>query len=219
VKYTFFTASVVGYVGHPEALFTRSLADALATRGDDVRVVEPRQNKHYVRTLKIERAPAARAMFEAFPNVQHHTFEMRRGPRLFEWLAREIALLDVAIAVDGIDDELVRWLANLNQPNLIRIFQTYRPESLSAARAAELELELFSSVVASSAPASGQAWSLVRPSVAPADAAAGRLEFVDPTVQRKLVEPSLAYEDLATVVERLRPERLVTPLPRPESPD
>ena len=218
MKLTFFAGSVIGYVGHPEALFTRSLATALATRGDDVRVAEARKNEHYVRTLETDRAPAARAMFESFPQVQHHTFDMRRGPRLFEWLAREIALLDVAVAVDGVDDELVRWLANLNQPGLIRIFQTYRPATLDAIRADRLELGLFNAVAAPAALANGRSWSLVRPSVARSDRDAGRLQHIDHAFVNELVAPALSADDLLFAVERVRTELSATPLPQREVP-
>ena len=218
MKLTFFAGSVIGYVGHPEALFTRSLAAALAKRGDDVRVAEARQNEHYVRTLESDRAQAARAMFESFPQVQHHTFDMRRGPRLFEWLAREIALLDVAVAVDGVDDELVRWLANLNQPGLIRIFQTYRPATLDVTRADRLELGLFNAVAAPAAPANGRSWSLVRPSVARSDLDAGRLQHIDEALMNELMAPEIAAGELLLTVERARAEFSATPLPQQEAP-
>lgn len=204
MKWTFFTASVTGYVSHPEALFTRALGSALAKRGEMVRLIEPRQNEHYVSTLEQERAPAARVMFDAFPEVQHHTFEMRRGPRLFEWLAREIALIDVAVAVDGIDAELVRWLANLNQPNLLRLFQTYRPDALTHAQREKLELDQFNGCLASGAPDDATLpWQLVRPSIAEPDLAAGRLAFVDEPLRLRLVRPDEALADLDAALRAL----------------
>ena len=218
MKFTFFAGSIIGYIGHPEALFTRSLADALVARGNDVRLAEARQNEHYVRTLEIDRAPAARAMFESFPTVQYHSFDMRRGPRLFEWLAREIALIDVAVAVDGVDDELVRWLANLNQPRLTRIFQTYRPAKLDTDRADSLELGLFNAVAATDAPPDGRPWSLVRPSVARADIDAGRLRHIGDGFVNELVDPAIAAEDLMSAVERARTAPAATPLPPREAP-
>jgi hypothetical protein len=201
MKWTFFTGSAIGYVGHPQALFTRTLADGLAGRGDIVRLVEPRRNEHFERTLECERAPAASAMYELFPAVQHHTFEMRRGPRLFEWLAREIALIDVAVAVHGADTELVRWLANLNQPDLLRLFQTYQPEELTTEVRAELELDLFNGVLAASAPADDtMPWQLVQPSIADADMSAGRMQFVDELSRTRLVHPATALADLDRAV-------------------
>lgn len=204
MRWTFFTGSAIGYVGHPQALFTRALAAALAGRGDIVRVVEPRKNEHIVRTLEQDRAPAARALYEHFPTIQHHTFEMRRGPRLFEWLAREIALLDIAVAVQGADTELVRWLANLDQSGLLRLFQSYQPEQLTPAVAATLELSRYNGMLASGLPADASlSWQLVRPSMADSDVAAGRVQYVDEPSKARLVSPELALADLDAAVEAL----------------
>jgi hypothetical protein len=148
VRITFFAGSVVGYVENPSALLTRGLAHGLALRGHDVRVVEQRRNEAYVRTVVQERAGAARHFFDAFRTIQHHTYDPRTGAPLLEWLTREVALIDVAVAVGGLDDELCRWIANVTRDRLLRSYLAWELPDVAASRLVGLEIERFDLILA-----------------------------------------------------------------------
>lgn|GEM_PF-4755129 len=169
MKITFFVESVVGFVENPTAITTRGLAHGLSLRGNEVRVVEERQNTAVSRTLRVARSVASRHFYDTFRTIQHHTFEPRSGAALLEWLTRELALIDVAVAVAGVNDELCRWLANVSQPGLTRAYLTFDPESLTDEVVSSLELGLFDHVLAPSAPAADIAWRPIVPTVAADD--------------------------------------------------
>ena len=173
MKVTFFAPSVVGYVGYPDALYVRGLAQALGMRGHIVRVVEPRQNRAFARTLRDVGSVAARQFHTDFTGFQHHTFEPRTGGQLLEWVTRELALLDAAVVVAGLDDELCRWVANVSPPGLQRCYLTFQPDDLTAVVAERLELRLFDAVLASAQPAAELPWRMIFRTLAPADVAAG----------------------------------------------
>ncbi|HUG16354.1 MAG TPA: hypothetical protein VMM78_15225 [Thermomicrobiales bacterium] len=148
LRVTFFTGSVIGYVDNPAALLTRGLAHGLALRGHDVRVVESRRNPAFVRTMEQAGAAAARHFFDAFPTIQYHTYEPRSGASLLEWVTREIALLDVAVAVGGLDRELCRWIANVSRQRLLRAYLPWTLADVAPKRLLELEIALFDAVLA-----------------------------------------------------------------------
>jgi hypothetical protein len=176
VKITFVAPTVVGYVAFPDALYVRGLAQALGERGHIVRVVEPRQNHAFASTLRAVGGAAARQFHADFTGFQHHTFEPSTGGRLLEWVTRELALIDAAIVVDGLDDELTRWFANVTRPGLQRAYLTLQPDTLSDALAAKLELALFDVILAPEEPATALPWRRVQRTVAPADVANGIAE-------------------------------------------
>jgi hypothetical protein len=194
VKVTFFAGSVVGYHENPAALLTRGLAHGLALRGNDVRVVEERQNHAFARTLRAHGAGAARHFHDHFGLIQHHTFEPRSGAPLLEWVSREIALIDVAVAVEGVGDELCRWLANVTRLGLTRAYLAWHPEHLSAERSAHLEIERFDLILAPTEPlTTTPGWGRVEPTLARPDADA-RLSDLLPEYRQPLSDPVTAAE-------------------------
>ncbi len=142
-KVTFFPATAIGYVAYPEALLVRGLASGIAAAGAEVRIVEERRNAAIEQTLKVHGSDAMRRTYESFPDLTIHSYTARAGAPLLEWVSREMALIDMAVAIDGLPDELCQWIANLSHPTLTRIFISYRPEQITAERAAELELDKF----------------------------------------------------------------------------
>lgn len=166
MKITFFVESVVGFVENPAAITTRGLAHGLSLRGNEVRIVEERQNAAFSRTLRVARAEASRHFYDNFRTIQHHTFEPRSGAALLEWITRELALIDVAVAVEGVNDELCRWLANVSQPGLTRAYLTFDPEALTDEVVESLQLGMFELILAPSAPAAEIAWRQISPTVA-----------------------------------------------------
>ena len=169
MKVTFFAESVVGYVGNPSAIYTRGIAHGLSLRGNEIRIVEERQNAAFARTLRAVGAVASRPFYEEFRTIQHHTYEPRSGAALLEWVTRELALIDVAVAVAGIEPELCRWLANVSQEGLTRVYMTFEPESLTADVVAALELEGFDLILATGQPTADIAWRPIVPTIAAQD--------------------------------------------------
>ena len=185
MKITFFVESVVGFVENPAAIMTRGLAHGLSLRGNEVRIVEERQNAAFSRTLRVARAEASRHFYDHFRTIQHHTFEPRSGAALLEWLTRELALIDVAVAVAGVNDELCRWLANISQPGLTRAYLTFEPETLTDDVIASLELGMFDLILAPRAPAADIPWRQISATVAGHD-------------RISLIEDHVALEDVET---------------------
>lgn len=185
---------MVGYVGYPEALYVRGLAQGLSQRGHETRVVEPRQNDAFARTLRKLGSAPARHFHDAFPRLQRHTFEPRSGGRLLEWVAREAALIDVAVAVDGLDAELCRWLANVSRDGLKRVYLTYRPAQLTEPVVDRLEVNRFDATLAPAAPAAELRWLDVPATVAPADSEAGLGDRLGELAVLPLVDPLTAAD-------------------------
>jgi hypothetical protein len=174
LKVTFFAGSVVGYYENPAALLTRGLAHGLALRGNDVRIVEERQNPAFSRTLRAVGAEAVRHFHQAFPLMQHHTYDPRTGAPLLEWVTREIALLDLAVVVDDVGDELCRWLANVSRRDLTRAYLAWDPGLLTSERVSYLELERFDLLLAPTAAETVSIpWRSVTPALAQRDIEAG----------------------------------------------
>ncbi|HYI15006.1 MAG TPA: hypothetical protein VEX37_06425 [Thermomicrobiales bacterium] len=158
MKVTFFAESVVGYIGNPTAIYTRGLAHGLSLRGNEIRIVEERQNAAFVRTLQTAGSEAARHFHDSFRMFQHHTYEPRHGAQLLEWVTRELSLIDVAVAVAGIEPELCRWLANVTREGLVRAYLTFEPERLTDEVAVALELDRFDLILAPRQPAASIDW-------------------------------------------------------------
>jgi hypothetical protein len=169
MKVTFFAESVVGYVENPTAIYTRGLAHGLSLRGNEVRIVEERQNAAFARTLRTAGSAAARHFHDAFRLFQHHTYEPRRGAPLLEWVTRELSLIDVAVAVSGIEPELCRWLANVSREGLVRAYMTFDPDRLTDEVVVSLEIERFDIVLAPRQPAARIAWRPIVPGIATDD--------------------------------------------------
>jgi hypothetical protein len=198
VKVTFFVGSVVGYHENPSAILTRGLAHGLALRGNDIRIVEERQNHAFARTLREYGAGAARHFYDNFDLIQHHTFEPRSGAPLLEWVSRETALIDVAVVVEGVGDELCRWLANVSRLDLARTYLTWDPAALTTERITQLEIERFDVLLAPSQPlAAPTPWGRIEPTVARADVDLGLGDLV-PRELQPLSDPI----DAAEVFER-----------------
>lgn len=155
---TFFTESVVGFVENPTAIYTRGLAHGLSLRGNEIRIVEERQNAAFARTLRVVGAEASRHFHDSFRTFQHHTYEPRHGAPLLEWVTRELSLIDVAVAVAGIEPELCRWLANVSREGLVRAYLAFEPERLTDDVVEALELERFDLILAPGQPAANIAW-------------------------------------------------------------
>lgn len=176
MKITFIAPTVVGYIAYPDALYVRGLAQALGESGHIVRVVEPRQNHAFASTLRAVGSTAARQFHADFTGFQHHTFEPSTGGRLLEWVTRELALIDAAIVVDGLDDELTRWFANVTRPGLQRAYLALHPEKLSDALAVRLQLALFDLILAPQQPVADLTWRRMYRTVARADMSNGLAE-------------------------------------------
>lgn len=202
LKITFFVNSIIGYVDNPAAIYTRGLAHGLALRGNDIRVVEERQNAKLTRTLQATGSQAARHVYESFPLIQYNTFEPRTGARLLEWVTRELALIDVAVAVQGLGDELCRWIANVTRDNLTRAYLAWNPEDLTTERAAYLELDKYDLILATDQPRADIEWTPVRPTMATQD----RSDSIDTaligTLRDDLVDPVRAAELFEALVTR-----------------
>jgi hypothetical protein len=173
LRISFFAGSVVGYVDNPSAIYTRGLALGLALRGNDVRVVEERRNAALTRTLRAVGSSAVRHFHEQFEALQHTTYEPRTGARLLEWVTRELALIDVAVAVDGLEDELCRWIANVSRERIRRAYLTWQPDQISEAVVQRLELERFDVILAPTKPMPELPWRRIEMVVAEPDRAAG----------------------------------------------
>lgn len=192
-----FSASAVGYVDNPEALYARAIAWGLHQRGHYVRMLEERRNPVMRKTLETIGAAASRTVYEQFPGILIHGFEPRSGAALMEWLARELSLADLAIAVDGVPTEVARWIANLDHRKLQRVYVTYRPDELTADRAAEVELDRYDGVFASGSPAADVSWTPIQPSIAPQD-----LDSLDPRyLPADAGQITATPEDVARVLE------------------
>jgi hypothetical protein len=193
LKVTFFVGSVVGYVDNPTAIYSRGLAHGLSLRGNEVRIVEERQNEAFARTLREVGAGATLAFHDHFRTVQHHTYEARRGAQLLEWVTREIALIDTAIAVDGLEPELCRWLANLTREGLTRVYLTFDPASLTDETVSALELEKFDQILAPDQPAASIAWQPIRYAVAGQDLAlaGSTADDADPILAAEVFEAAV----------------------------
>ena len=166
LRITFFCGSVIGYRGDPAALPTRALADALGRRGHIVRLTEERMNAAFTQTLREVGGNAVRTIHDTFPHMQIHAWEARQGARLLEWLTRELALVDVAVVVDGAGDLLTEWVAMIERRRLVRVYLHWGNQPISAERAAALHLDQFDLVLSAAAGA-------LPYSLAPQDLAAG----------------------------------------------
>jgi hypothetical protein len=215
MRVSIFTASAIGYVDNPEALYARGLAWGLAERGHTVRMLEERRNPALLRTLELAGPAASRHVFERFPAVLIHSFEPRRGGRLMEWVARELSLCDLALAVHGLPVELARWIANLDHANLTRAFVTYRPESLSVVEATELELERFDLLFAAGPPPSSLSWEPLWRGLAPQDAALALAANATDAAGLHPVEVAGKLEEAVQRVAEEKLARLVSRRPRP----
>jgi hypothetical protein len=118
---------------------------------------------------------------------------------LLEWVTRELALIDVSIAVDGVEQELCRWLGNVNRAGLIRAFLTFDPDSLDDRRAAALDIDKYDIVIAPSRPAADLPWTELPPALAPQD----DLESIRSYVPIRLLDASRDPEEVALMFEHM----------------
>lgn len=202
---TFLPGSVVGYIGYPEALFTRGLATGLVERGHRIRILEERQNEFLKRTLLDAGAGPSRHFHQEFPNLQYHTFEPRSGAPLLEWVLGELSLVDVAVAIDGIGNELGRWIANLTETKLIRAYMTFNPDELTGEKANSLELEKYDIILAPSRPAAQLPWSEIPPALAAQDDQDQFRANIPGQLQAILTDPQAAsatFEQIMAVMQR-----------------
>lgn len=173
------------------------MAWGLHERGYHVRMLEERRNPILRRTLEAVGSTVSRHVYETFPGVLIHSFEPRSGAQLMEWVARELSLVDLAIAVDGLPVELARWIANLDHPMLTRVFVTFRPEQLTTERIAELELDRYDRIFATAGPAAEIAWEHLKVAIAPQDLAFVGSEYL-PDIPADL---ETTTENIARVLE------------------
>lgn len=114
-----------------------------------------------------------------------------------EWLARELSLVDLAIAIDGLPTEVARWIANLDHPELQRVFLTYRPDELTPERAEEIELERYDGVFASGSPVADIEWTPIGRAIAPQDLESVAPEYLPRSYRDEFVTP----DEVARVIE------------------
>lgn len=205
MRVTFFPGSVVGYLDHPQALLTRGLAYGLAARGNDIRIVEERQNAIVKRTLLEVGAAPSRHFHDNFSEMQYHTYEPRTGAQLLEWVTREMALIDVAVAVDGVEQELCRWIGNVTRERLIRAFMTFDPAGLTDERSQTLELDKYDLIIAPSKPASDLPWTQLPPALAPPDTVPAIRSVIPRELADTHVDPAVAataFEQIMTIMRR-----------------
>lgn len=171
------------------------MAHGLSLRGNEVRIVEERQNPDFAHTLRAAGSAASRHFYERFRMFQHHTYEPRNGAQLLEWVSREIALIDVAVAVAGLQPELCRWLANISREGGIRAYLTFEPQALTDEVASRLELEKFDLILAPSQPVAALDWQPIARSVAEQDHLLGiemmSVDDTDPIRAAELFESTL----------------------------
>jgi len=141
-------------------------------------MLEERRNPTLRKTLEVVGSEAHRAAHEGFHGILIHAFEKRTGASLMEWLARELSLVDLAIAVDGLPIEVGRWIANLDHRALQRVFISYRPERLTQAQISEMELDRYDQIFASSRPAADVSWQPIHKAIAPQDMQAVPPEYL-----------------------------------------
>jgi hypothetical protein len=167
-----------------------------------VRVVEERQNEALTRTLRATGSHAARHVYESFPLIQYTTFEPRSGAPLLEWVTRELSLIDVGVAVQGLQDELCRWIANVTRENLTRAYLAWHPEELTTERADYLELARYDRILATGQPSADIDWDSISPTIAAQDQG----EQFDPALagplRGGLVDPVSAAERFEALVTR-----------------
>lgn len=204
MRVTFFPESAIGYVDYPEALLTRGLAAGLTERGHDVRIVEQRKNPALTRTLTTAGSAASRHAYERFPGVLMHSYQPRSGAPLMEWISRELSLIDVAVAVHGVQEEVARWIANLSHPTLVRLYLTFDAELLDARLAESLELDKYDGVIAPVAPNGVEVdWYPVPATVHRADSDAGLESVIPEELQTALVAPDAAALALERAVAQI----------------
>ncbi len=121
MRFTFFAPTVVGYLSWPPALHVRGLADALADEGHEVRVLEPRNNRLFTESLRGAGSEPARHFYLNFSRLQMHTYEPRFGTALLEWTARELALIDAAFVVSGVEPDVLRTIASTSRSGLVKV--------------------------------------------------------------------------------------------------
>ncbi len=194
-----FSQSAIGYVGNQEALFARGLAWGLHQRGHIVRMLEERRNPALQRTLRAVGASASRQAFDDFPGIHIHSFEPRSGAALMEWIARELSQVDLAIVVDGLPNEVTRWVANLDHRLIVRVFVTFRPNDLNDERAQNLELPRYDLIFSSSQPEASIEWQAIQPTVAPPDFAAVPPQFLPDEDVSSIADPI----EVAREIERM----------------
>lgn len=160
--------------------------------GHEVRSVEERKNSAIARTLTAAGSGPLRAFYEGFPNLQYSTFEPRRAGSLLEWVTRELAMIDVAIAVDGVPEELCRWLANVTKPGLRRVYLCYQPERLDIEMVRAYEIEKFDAVFSTGPTSAGVSWLEIEPALASIDRRVGLDEQLPADLRERLVDPPIA---------------------------
>ena len=115
-----------------------------------------------------------------------------------------MSLIDIAIAVQGVNTELTRWIANISREGLTRAFLVWEPEALDESDIVALELEKFDIILAPT-PIARLPSLAVQPSLAEQDliddidlALAGPLSdnLADATLRR---QPSSAISPRASV--------------------
>lgn len=211
MRVTFFPLSAIGYIDYPEALLTRGLAAGLAARGHDIRIVEQRRNPAVTRTLSAAGSGASRHAFDRFPNLLMHSYQPRSGAALMEWLSRELSLVDVAVAVHGVQEEVGRWIANLTHPRLVRFYLAFETAAVDESLSRQLELDRYDGLLTPEQPAISIAdWSPVPPALHDVDMEAGLDRELPEHVRKVLVSPdeaALALERAAarTIARRQPP--------------
>lgn len=159
--------------------------------------MEERQNHAFLRTLREHGSDPSRHFYEQFAALQHVTWETRTGAQLLEWVTREVALIDVAIAVAGLNDELCQWIANITRERLTRAYLAWEPETLTDERADYLQLSKFDLILSSDQPAAALPWTPVSPSIAAADEAAGLAPIAPPS--GSLSDPRISAESFERI--------------------
>lgn len=183
---------------------------ALLGRGHNVRIVEERRNPVFTRTLALEGSAPARHVFEAMPDLVIHSYTPRTGARLMEWISRELSLVDVCVAVDGLPTEVARWIANLTHPTLVRAYLTFAPLTLDDDLISELEIDRFDTVLTPGQPAAPVNWESAPPTLSQADRSVGFLDVIPANLRDAVVEPEAAALAFEAAVARTIAKRYST---------
>jgi hypothetical protein len=121
LRFVFFGHSIVSDWENPAALTSRALLRALNQFGHETRFLEERGNRATVELLRARGSAPLREFAREFPDVIYRTYELPKGLERTVWLARELADVDVAVALDDAPRELTDELARVPLPRLVRV--------------------------------------------------------------------------------------------------
>ena len=121
LRFVFFGHSIVSDWENPAALTMRALLRALNQLGYETRFLEERGNRATVELLRARGSAPLREFAREYPDLIYRTYELPKGLERTVWLARELADVDVAVALDNAPRELLEEIARVPLPRLVRV--------------------------------------------------------------------------------------------------